>query len=628
MSQALDTLAERYGIAVRYTGLDGVEHLVPDTTKLAVLEAMGLGVGSEAAVEAALAAAPAVPQQDGAGGASCYVPDWLERQGCWGISLQLYALRSQRNWGIGDFADLAAVAATAAAAGADFIGVNPLHATFLSEPDRRSPFFPSTRRFLNPLYIAVDEVPGFRLEAAEAAALAVAREGDLVDYHEVSRLKLAALRRTFLTWLQERTLAAQYDRDAFDAFVQAGGEMLRRHALFEALAAKMAGEGRRSRWDEWPAELQAVESPAVARFADEHADDIAFHLWLQWLASVQLQAAQDAALANGMRIGLYLDFAVGEAPDGSATWGAPTLAMRGVHIGAPPDYFSTVGQDWGIAPLSPTELREDPEAAYGEMIAGSMRYGGALRIDHAMGIRQLFLVPRGSSAAAGSYVRYPMPQMLQALAAASHAHRTIVIGEDLGYVPEGFRELMSAVRMLSYRILYFERGEQGFLQPSEYPREALACVSTHDLPTIEGWWRGADVALRLHYELIDREAATRQALERVAERNQLLDILVGNGLLDGAQRQQAEAAALGGDAPLPPSLVVALHRFLARTPSRLVAVRLEDLAGEMQPVNLPGTVDEYPNWQRKLGVSVEQIADLQLFRAVAQGMAAERARQA
>ena len=627
MTDMLDTLAARYQIATRYTGLDGVEHPVPDATKRAILAAIGVSADSEADIARALAAAPPVLEEDKRlDDVRCYIPDWLEHRGCWGITLQVYALRSARNWGIGDFADLAAMARTAAAAGADFLGTNPLHATFVYEPDRRSPFFPSTRRFLNPLYIAVDAVPGFDTEMVDASTIAAARTGDLVDYDAVAQLKLAALHRLWPVWQQQHEQSADYSHAAFEAFVAAGGETLRRHALFDAIAGDMARNGHRSRWVEWPEAFQSAGSAEVESFAATHADDVAFHSWLQWLASVQLRAAQDAALAAGMRIGLYLDFAVGEAPDGSATWGAPERSLRGVHIGAPPDYFSTTGQDWAIAPISPTALRTEPEAAYGELIASSMRHCGALRIDHAMALKQLFLVPAGALPAAGSYVRYPTRQMLEALSAASHAHRTIVIGEDLGYVPPGFRDLMGAVRLLSYRILYFERHENGFLPPWDYPGDALACVATHDLPTIEGWWRGADVDLRQSFGLIDTAAAEHQIGLRRTECDQLLQQLVQGGLLDEAQHAQAVAAVLDPDLPLPPALIVAIHIFLARTPSRMLAVRLEDLVGETQPVNLPGTVDDYPNWKRKLGVAIEAVGDLELFGTVTAALAAQRPR--
>lgn len=627
MSEALDRLAARYGITVSYKGLDGVAHEVPDTTKVAILAAMGVDAGTDAAVALSLLRAPEPQELARDAGARCFMPEWLEEGRGWGISLQLYALRSARNWGIGDFADLAAFAATAAAAGADFIGINPLHAGFLAEPQRRSPFFPSSRRYLNPLYIAPDMVPGFDGAAASAEALAAARSRDLVDYKEVAALKLPALRRLWPAWRAARDLpAAAYAHVAFAAFAAAEGEPVQRHGLFEALSLAMVAEGHGSGWESWPPSLRSADTPEVKRFAVEHADEIAFHIWLQWLANVQLTEARDAARAHGLRLGLYLDLAVGEAPDGSATWGDPALTMRGVHVGAPPDYFSATGQDWALAPLSPAALLERDAQSYRDLISVSMRHAGALRIDHAMSIRQLFLVPRGRSPAEGAYVRYPTAAILRALAATSWAHRTVVIGEDLGYVPEGFRETMAEARMLSYRILYFERDGSGFMPTANYPPDALACLSTHDLPTLEGWWRGEDIQLRRDHDLIDQQAAEAQLPQRALEREQLAGMLVEAGLLAPAAAEAAIVAASDPEASLPSELAVAIHRLLAQSPSRLLAVRLEDLVGQRRPVNLPGTTDSYPNWQHRLALPIEGIGDTPRFRAITAAVAAERPR--
>lgn len=326
-----------------------------------------------------------------------------------------------------------------------------------------------------------------------------------------------------------------------------------------------------------------------------------------------------------MRIGLYLDLAVGEAPDGSATWTDPTLAVAGAEIGAPPDYFTKAGQNWGLAGLSPSALASRGFEPYRDLMAAVMRHAGAVRIDHAMGVWQLFFIPLGRPAAEGTYVRFPIEDMLSAIAGQSNAFRTIVVGEDLGNVPEGFRDVMRDAGIQSYRILYFERHDDGFRQPRDYPRNALACLATHDLPTIEGWWRGADVDLRRRFGLIDDASAEAQRASRGEERQQLSCDLVGSGLVDQAT---ADAAlSIAPDDSLPPALVVAIHRHLARAASRLAAVRIEDLAGERDPVNLPGTVDEYPNWRRKLPVSIEELPQTPLFGAITEAMRIERPRR-
>tara|TARA_R110002124_G_scaffold16882_9_gene71563 strand:- start:8442 stop:10313 length:1872 start_codon:yes stop_codon:yes gene_type:complete len=621
MTATLAQLADRYGIATEYTGLDGASHAVSDHTIRVILDAMGVNPDT-----AALSDAPST-RQVARGGTlpRCYLPDWLKDGRGWGIALQLYAIRSERNWGIGDFGDLAGFAAQAATAGADFIGTNPLHALFLADPSRRSPFFPSNRRFLNPLYIAVDAVPGYTPDEDELATAASLRNVDLVDYAGVTALKLAALKRIWPRWQGATDNAPYYAHEAFERFCQHGGEALRLHCLYDALALEMVGRGHSGGWTSWPQGYDAPSASNVEQFAAAEADAVTFMMWLQWLASVQLRRAHEAALAAGMRIGLYLDFAVGEAPDGSATWADPVLTMRGVEVGAPPDYFSTSGQNWGLAPLSPAALVEQNLVPYESLVSASMHHGGAMRIDHAMGIEQMFIIPGGEPASTGTYIHFPLERMVETLAAASHQHKAVLIGEDLGNVPVGFRELMEEAAILSYRILYFEQHDGRFLSADEYPRNAMACLSTHDLPTIEGWWRGEDVNLRRQHELIDELAAQDQLERRHDERNSLLAVLTDAGLLSAADRQALDAAARS-DSPLPDAIPIALHRFLARTPARLLAVRLEDLAGERMPVNLPGTIDAYPNWQRKLAHDMNDILGAPLFIDMTRSVAEERPR--
>jgi 4-alpha-glucanotransferase len=545
---------------------------------------------------------------------------------CWGIAVQLYGLRSARNWGIGDFADLVALAGPAAAAGADFIGVNPLHALFLAEPGRRSPFSPSSRRFLNPLYIAVDAIPGFAPEMADTTILAAVRAAEVVDYDAVAKLKLHALRRLWPAWRAQADGEGPYSAAAFEAFKTAQGAPLARHALFEVLSLSLGTREADGGWQSWPEELRDVDGPGVAARAADEAEAIAFQIWLQWLADTQLAAAQEALLAAGMRIGLYLDLAVGEAVDGSTTWTEPRLAMRGVHVGAPPDYFSISGQDWELAPLAPNALLEGEPSAYGAVIAAALRHAGALRIDHAMGLQQLFLVPAGRSPAEGTYVAYPTRGMTSLLARLSHERQAIVIGEDLGNVPDGFRDLMARACIHSYRILYFERYDGGFISPEHYPTDALACLSTHDLPTLEGWWRGDDPLLRREHGLIDAASCDQQSYQRGVEREQLAGLLVAHGLLSREGVEVALAAAHDA-APLPVDLAVAVHRFLARTPSRMMVARIEDLGGERQPVNLPGTIESYPNWMRRMRVPIEELAETPLFSEITRALSAERPRR-
>ncbi|MEO3385353.1 4-alpha-glucanotransferase [Mesorhizobium sp. CAU 1741] len=545
----------------------------------------------------------------------CFFPDWLRERRSWGMAVQLYELRSRRDWGIGDFADLAAFCEIAAQAGAQFIGLNPLSALFAAEPERCSPFSPSSRQFLNPLYIAVDEVDGFESGMVDDEEVARLRARDLVDYAGVTRLKLSVLRQI---WIARKGRLS----DTLESFI-ADQPLVQRHATFEALSSHMRDAGHGAGWSNWPEPFRDAGSPDVGAFAKDNADDVAFHVWLQMLSREQLAAAATRARQAGMRIGLYLDFPVGEAPDGSATWSNPELSVANVSIGAPPDVFTTQGQDWGLAPLSPLHVADDDFGNYKALMDDAMRCSGALRIDHAMALRQLFWIPRQGSAAEGGYVMYPMTGMLKALADLSRQNEVIVIGEDLGHVPEGFRDVMSGAGILSYRILYFERAMQRFLPSRNWPSLALACLSTHDLPTLKGWWAGNDIALRLEYGLIDADAARHQERERRGERASLLRRLQFEGLL---RRQECRALARKRrlDERDFTSLSVAAHRFIARTPGRLACVRLADAVGEEHPTNLPGTSDEYPNWRRKLPVLLEDLPSLPLFRALTTAIARER----
>lgn len=588
----LEARARDRGIQVEYDGIGGTQHRVPRETLESLVAAFGPGGTTP-------------PQRlEAPEGLRCHLPDAPKM---WGVAVQLYQLRSARNWGIGDFADLEDLASSFAAAGADFIGLNPLHAMFLSNPAQCSPFSPSNRRFLNPLYLAVDRVEGYSPDLADPDEITALQATDLVDYPGVAAAKLRALRHLW-------TAAGR--PDASDDFRWMAGTDLDRHALFEAISADMVAQGRGAGWRDWPEPWQDAAGAQVAAFARDHAAELAFHRWLQDLADTQLARAQEACLAAGMKIGLYLDVAVGEASDGSGSWGRSDV-LAGIRIGAPPDYFNENGQDWGLAPLSPAAMAATQAAPFETLMDTVMRRAGAVRIDHAMGLWQLFLIPDGAGPAEGTYARYPLEDMLRALAAASNEHGAVVIGEDLGNVPPGFREMMDKMGILSYRILFFERDEDGFLGPADYPRNALACLSTHDLPTFQGWWQGDDVRLRVEFGLVGDDTGREQAEARPGERKDLLRALADAGLLDADSDPDAK-----GPAPL--EVVVAAHRFLAQTPSRLMAVRLEDLAGESRPVNLPSTSDEYPNWRPKLSMPLDDVLRGDTFRAITGAIGADR----
>ena len=430
----LDRLAATVGVEIEYLTLTGEVHRVSDRAKRGVLKAMGIAAGDddEAAISLAGLAPIALGGMQAPEGIACFIPDWLKEGRCWGVACQLYGLRSPRNAGIGDFEDLARFAELMAEAGADFVGVNPLHALFLAAPERCSPFSPSSRRFLNPLYIALDKAPFYERVADALDPPAELRASKMVDYRAVGAFKTKALGVLFRIFAN----ATEDEHDAdFEKFVLEGGEPLYLHALFEALSEAMTQQGHGATWHSWPDEYRHPATDSVRAFAEEQAELVTFHSWLQWLADRQLGAAQARARAAGMRIGLYLDLAVGVAPDGSATWSDRTLTVPGARIGAPPDYYNAAGQDWGLAPLSPAGLVARNLEPFRDSLDAVLHHAGALRIDHAMSLYRLFWIADGFTAADGVYVRYPFAEMLQVLAGVSQARQAIIIGEDLGVVP-------------------------------------------------------------------------------------------------------------------------------------------------------------------------------------------------
>ncbi|MEX2455592.1 MAG: 4-alpha-glucanotransferase, partial [Rhodospirillaceae bacterium] len=522
---SLDALAAAHGLQLSYLSEGGKRRVPSDAAKRAVLSSMGVAAGTPEDVSRSFAVAPEAVAGDIAAppGVRCHMPDWLAEGRAWGVTCQLYGLRSARNHGIGDFEDLARLGELAAARGADFVGVNPLHALFTADPERCSPFSPSNRAALNPLCIAIDRIPGVARPAQpDADECARLRATSHVDYGAVAALKFAALRGA---WDRIAASPSAWDaasRDAFDRFVESGGALLRSHAVFEALSHRMVAEGSGAGWHGWPRDMQAETGAAVERFAAANPQDIGFHLWLQWVADTQLRDAAERVRSAGMRIGLYLDFAVGTAPDGSATWGDPELVVGGANIGAPPDVYFAGGQDWGLAPLSPTALRERDFVPFGDMLDGAMRHAGAIRIDHAMSLHRLFWIPHGMAADEGCYVQYPLASMLRLLCLASNARRAIVIGEDLGTVPDGFREVMETVDMLSCRVLYFERSRRGFRTSASYPRNAFLSVSSHDLPPLASWWAGDDLALFQSIGLFDAAGTEERRRMRATDRDALV----------------------------------------------------------------------------------------------------------
>ena len=516
----------------------------------------------------------------------------------WGLAVQLYTLRSERNWGIGDFGDLERVCMLAADAGATLVGINPLHAAHRSDPEAASPYAPASRRFLNWLAVDVRAVAESDDPAVQAfvrsiaAELAALRRKPLVDYSGVAALKAPALRLCFAALRGARALA-------FEAFVREGGPLLRRFATYEMLVSRLGRDLRA-----WPAAYRQAGSAEVAALAHTEAEAVRFGMYLQWCATEQLAAV--AARAGRHGVALYRDLAVGVESNSADVWAEPD-AFTDASIGAPPDLLNLRGQDWGLPPLSPTALATDGYRGFAGLLADNMRHAGALRIDHAMSMLRLFWIPAGGTPTEGAYIRYPFDDLLGIVARESTRAKCLVIGEDLGTVPEGFRERMEANHIFSYRVLLFEREPDGaFLPPQAYPALALATAGTHDLPPLAGWLRAEDVAILERLAFIEPAVAGRLRAARQVDVSQLVHALQASGDLDEAT----------GDA----ALVLAAYRYLARTPARIVMVQLEDIIGETSPVNVPGTSSEFANWRRKLQPDLEAIGRSAAFARFAETM--------
>jgi 4-alpha-glucanotransferase len=395
----------------------------------------------------------------------CWLPSGVaEGRRMWGIAIQLYLLCSASNWGLGDFSDLRALVDLAVAHGADVIGLNPLHAMFSDDPEHASPYAPASRLLLNILNIDVTAVPELRHSPQTQAMigapafqerLQASRAQHLVDYAGVTKLKLAALEVLFATF---RSAPDGPRVQAFEAFRRRRGEVLERNCLFQGLRGHFAHQSPAAAdWHNWPEEYRNPDSPAVARFAEEHRQQIDFLIWLQWIADEQLGAASAAAREGGMEVGLYRDLAVGADRAGAETWADAAAVVSGAQVGCPPDIYNPAGQNWGLPPFHPRALREEGYRSFIELVRANMRHAGGLRIDHVMGLQHLYWIPDGEPASSGAYVQYPTDDLVGILALESQRHRCLVVGEDLGTVPEGFRERMAAANILSYRVLFFEQ---------------------------------------------------------------------------------------------------------------------------------------------------------------------------
>ena len=564
---------------------------------------------------------------------ACYIPPAIQGSGrVWGFATQLYGIRSEHNWGIGDFGDLRRMVEFCAEAGASTVLLNPLHALFAHAPTHASPYSPSNRAYFNTLYLDVENIADFDA-SAEARALVQApefqaqlralRAAAQVDYSRVAQVKSKILECLYLHFRKNHLAPNTDQARVFRAFQVEHGERLRKQALFEALQEFFhAQDNSVWGWPAWPESYRDPHTAEVQTFCKTHLERVEYFEYLQWQAFTQFAAAGARSCEVGLGIGVMLDLAIGVAEGGAATWMRRELYALGASAGAPPDEINLLGQDWGLPPWIPHQLTAAAYEPFIELLRANMRDAGALRMDHVMGLRRLFWVARGLPAAEGAYVEYPFEDLLGILALESHRNRCLVVGEDLGTVPDEVRHALQPMNVLSTRLLYFERGEGGrFNPPHVYPANAMAAVTTHDLPTLAGFWQGLDLEVRDRLHLFpNTEIYHQQVAARAEERAQLLMALERAGVLPPGSSLQPEAyPEMTGE------LATAVYTYLARTPSKLLLLQMEDGFGVRAQPNLPGTVDPaYPCWRLKMPINLEEWSTSAYLKMILQALRQER----
>ena len=574
---------------------------------------------------------------------SCYIPPQLGKPGTsriWGLYLNLYSIRSSQNWGIGDFTDLKKITAWIAGLGGSFVGINPLHAIANRKPGGISPYSPISRLYRNFIYIDVEDIQEFKERNKAGAITGLAdfarlleelRSSDLIDYEKIASLKngiLLGLFDVFYEKLKHNGRCLERVED-FKKYVSEEGETLDSYATYMALCESFKDHGAESpslitcfdSWQEWPAEYHDPSGKAVQEFKERSEKHILFYKYVQWLADRQLGEAAELAKRLDMPVGLYNDLAIGSIGGGSDAWNYQDVIAGGTDVGAPPDGFNLKGQNWGFPPIVPEGLKKTGYKFFIQAIRKNMKYGGALRIDHALGMFRLFWIPSGMPASHGAYLKYPSEDLLRIIALESVRNKTIVIAEDLGTIGENVRETLLRFRMLSYRLLYFERNypDPSFTRPGKYPDMALCSVTTHDLPTIYGYWSGRDIEVKKRLGMFPDESSLHSHIsERERDKALLFEALKSAGaILEG----QADATSA-----MTPELCLAIYEYLAKTSCKLATVSLDDAIGTMDQQNMPGITDSYPSWMQKTPVTLEQIMSDKWFKTLSERLKANNQR--
>jgi len=556
----------------------------------------------------------------------CYIPPELEDRKVWGLSTSLYAVHSNRNWGAGDFTDLQEILRWVACWKGSFVGINPLHAIPNSVPFGVSPYAPISRLYKNFMYLDIENIP----EVAESGDLQKfisskkygnqideLREKEFVDYEKVAAIKEKVLRKAFDIFFESHYAKQTRRGKDFQGFVSEEGLALESFALFMVLREYMNRTRGVFSWQEWPEAYHSVDGKAVRKFRKTHAREVLFHQYVQWLIDTQMKALYLEAQGLQMDIGLYYDLAVGSVGGGSDAWSYKEVMAHEANVGAPPDDFSPDGQEWGFPPLIPEKLRESGYELFIRTIQKNMKYGGAIRIDHALGLFRIFWIPDTVTPKDGAYVEQPYEDLLRIIALESVRNKTMVIAEDLGTMGDNVRETLKRYRMLSYRLFYFERNypDPSFLSPDGYPKLALCAVTTHDLPTLYGYWKGRDIEVRRNLGKYHDDVWNLLKHDRERDKGLIIAALRSHGIIS-----EDYPADQGGITEMSSALCSSIYQYLARTPCKLLLVSLDDIIGTLDQQNLPGTVDEHPNWVRKTPLALEEIVQDQRFVDLAEGL--------
>jgi 4-alpha-glucanotransferase len=558
---------------------------------------------------------------------TCYSPQEASPEKMWGYAAQLYSLKSESNWGMGDFGDLKTLVKNSAEQGAAAIGLNPLHPLYQNNPAHRSPYSPTSRCFLNSLYIDVTQVPNFSsCKAAQLrfnsdefqAKVNFVRNTELIDYPGVADVKFEIIELLFEDFIQannDQNVSESYQE--FSDFKAEQGDDLLLLTTFDALYEHFRKiDFNAYGWKMWPSEFQSPHSAQVAAFQQQHAKRLDYFAFLQWLAHRQLTDVAALTEQTGMPIGLYLDLAVGCDGSGVDVWSDKDVYVSGAAVGAPPDAMNTLGQDWGLTPINPVALQQQGYLPLIKALRSNMQYAGALRIDHILGLMRQYWVAPGMKADQGVYITFPFKDILRIIALESRLNDCVVIGEDLGTVPDGFSEIMAAAGLLSYKVLFFERWESGlFKRPELYPAQSMVTVSTHDLPTLTGWWTGRDLHWRQILNLYPSDEMGQQEREaRIQDRSLLVAALADLDVIDVTKAPQQSPAIINTE------LSIAVQKYMAKAHSHIQLIPLEDTLEIVEQVNIPGTIDEHPNWRQKLPVTMTEFWQKDSVKSLAQAM--------